>query len=67
MMARFPNPPRNGEGDRRRRRGWRGCSGLSANPSTGLRPTAAAQPLPALGMPPACRPAYTPLPVPGRI
>jgi hypothetical protein len=27
-----------------------------------LRPTAASQPVPALGMPPACRPAYTPLP-----
>ena len=36
-------------------------------PSTALRPTAAAQRIPALGMPPACRPAYTPLPVPGRI
>jgi hypothetical protein len=33
-------------------------------PSTMLRPAAAAQPVPALGMPPACRPAYTPLPIP---
>src|SRR5688572_17677989 len=31
-------------------------------PSTRLRSTAAMQPGPALGMPPACRPAYTPLP-----
>jgi len=32
-------------------------------PSTMLRPTAATQPVPALGIPPGCRPAYTPLPV----
>ena len=34
-------------------------------PSTMLGPAAASQPVPALGMPPACRPAYTPLPASG--
>jgi hypothetical protein len=38
----------------------RRCSG--SGPSTSLRTTAAAQPVPARGMPPACRSAYTPLP-----
>jgi hypothetical protein len=34
-----------------------------SHPSTMLRPTAAMQPVTALGMPQACRPAYTPLPI----
>ena len=33
------------------------------SPSTGFQPTAATQPVPALGSPPDCRPAYTPLPI----
>src|SRR4051812_10038940 len=42
---------------------WRGCAQAPESPSTMLRLTAAAQPVPALGMPPACRPASTPLPM----
>jgi hypothetical protein len=57
----FPVREADGEGDRE---GGGGALPSQNSPSTRLRPTAAAQPVPALGMPPACRPAYALLPMP---